>query len=164
VQKAVEDLGIGGSVDSIHLLIRTGEPVFIIKIRYKEATGKSILGELARVEERQKGLRISLENEFDLADALRALWTAYGRSKVEQAGRTEIFVTGADPAEIKRVRVRDKEIDMAGKINELAMRVIPEGFRVRSVRRSQGETTFIAAEDPIREEWREMAAKLGAGE
>lgn len=162
-EKSVEDLGLGGSIESIDMIIRIEEPLFIIKIRYKEVKGKSTLGEASYIDSRKNGIRITLSSEIFLGDALKALWSKYGRDKVEQIGRIEIFVSGAEPEEVKGIRLSEKGYDLESKINELATRIIPEGFRVRSTSRGKGTLTIIASEDPIKEGWKVLAAQQEGG-
>ena len=50
----------------------------------------------------------------------------------------------------------------SAKVNELASRIIPEGFRVRNATKGNGVMTFIAAEDPMKEEWKQIAASMEA--
>ncbi|MDI9644018.1 MAG: methanogenesis marker 17 protein [Candidatus Verstraetearchaeota archaeon] len=162
-EKSVEDLGLGGSIESIEIKIKVGEPVFIIRIKYKELSGKSTLGEASYIDSRKNGIRVTLSSEIFLGDALKALWSKYGRDRVEQIGRLEIFVSGADPDEVKGIRLSEKGYDLESRINELATRIIPEGFRVRSATRGKGTLTIIASEDPIKEEWKALAAQMGGG-
>ncbi|MBC7120231.1 MAG: methanogenesis marker 17 protein [Candidatus Methanosuratus sp.] len=159
-EKSVEDLGLGGSIESIGMVIRIEEPVFIIAIRYKEVTGKNTLGEAAYIDSRKNGIRVTLSSEIFLGDALKALWSKYGRDRVEQIGRLEIFVSGGDPEEVKGIRLSEKGYDLESRISELAARIIPEGFRVRGSTKKKGMLTIIASEDPITEGWRKLAAKL----
>lgn len=159
-EKSVEDLGLGGSIDSIDMLIRVEEPVFIIIIRYKEVTGKSTLGDASYIDSRKNGIRITLSSEIFLGDALKALWSKYGRDRVEQIGRLEIFVSGAEPEEVKGIKLSEKGYDLESRINELATRIIPEGFRIRNSTKDKGIITIIASEDPIKEEWRALARRL----
>lgn len=163
-EKSVEDLGLGGSIESVDIIIRLEEPVFIIKIRYKEVAGKNTLGEASYIDSRKNGIRITLSSEIFLGDALKALWSKYGRDRVEQIGRLEIFVSGAEPEEVKGIRLSEKGYDLESRINELAARIIPEGFRVRSASKGRGKLTIIASEDPIKEEWKALAAQQEGGD
>lgn len=159
-RKSVDDLALGGSVQAISILIKTGIPLFIIKIKYREAVGRNTLGELSQIVERENGSKVILESEIDLGDALKTLWSIFGRDKVEQAGRSEILVSGVNPGKLADIKIRDKAVNVSVKINELAARVIPEGLRVRHIEKEEGCMTFVAAEDPIKEEWKELASGL----
>uniref|UniRef100_A0A7C3J3M9 Methanogenesis marker 17 protein n=1 Tax=Candidatus Methanomethylicus mesodigestus TaxID=1867258 RepID=A0A7C3J3M9_9CREN len=161
-EKSVEDLGIGGSVETIALYIRPEIPLFIISIRYRDFRGKNTIGELASIDARTGSVRIRLDSEIDLGDALKVLWSEYGRERVEQAGRMEIVVQGVEPEEVQRIKIREKAVDISSRISELSSRIIPEGFRVRSVKTGENILTVIAAEDPIKEEWKAEALKTEA--
>lgn len=156
-EKTVEDLGLTGTVEGIWMCIRPEEPFFIISIRYKEFAGKNSIADLGSIESRMDGVKITLYSEVDVGDALKTLWATYGRDRVEQGSRLEIRVDGVEAEDVKRLKIRDKPIDVGSKVNELALRIIPEGFRVRHVIKKDGEITIVAAEDPIKEEWKRQA-------
>ncbi len=156
-EKSVEDLGLTGTVEGIWMYIRPEEPLFIISIKYKEFVGKNTIGELGSVQSRAEGVKITLFSEVDVGDALKTLWGTYGRDRVEQGGRMEIRVDGVEAEEVKDIKIRDKPIDVGSKVNELALRIVPEGFRVRHVTKKGGEITIVAAEDPIKEEWKRQS-------
>jgi putative methanogenesis marker protein 17 len=159
-RRSVEELALSGSVLGIKMYMRSSIPLFIIKIVYREFVGRDTIGELARVEERENGIKVILQTEMDLGDSLKTLWSTYGRDSVEQSGRLEIIVTGAKADEVKETKIRDKKVDVSVRINELAARIIPEGLRVRNVIKGDGYMTFIAAEDPLMEEWIKIASGL----
>lgn len=161
-RRSTEDLALGGSIICLAMYMRSEVPLFIIKIRYREAEGKNTLGEISKIIERENGSKVTLQSEVDLGDALKALWSTYGRDKVEQAGRMEINVIGARPEELGKLRIRDRTVDMSAKIAELAARIIPEGLRVRAISVKPGLTTFVAAEDPIKEEWIAIGERMEA--
>jgi putative methanogenesis marker protein 17 len=163
-RKTLEDLALGGSVIGLKMCMYSEIPLFIIKIKFREAMGKNTLGGLAVIEERENGSKIILESEIDLGDALKTLWSTFGRDKVEQSGRMDIIVSGVAPKGLQDLKIRDKAIDVSARINELAARIIPEGLRVRSIIREPGVMTFVAAEDPMREEWKDMGRKLEVDE
>lgn len=152
-RRSTEDLALGGAILCLAMYMRSEIPLFVIKIRYREATGRNTLGEISRIEEKENGSKVNLESEVDLGDALKTLWNVYGRDKVEQAGRMAIMVMGAKPTDLKKLKVREGTVDMSAKISELAARVIPEGLRVRSIRKEPGLMTFVAAEDPMQDDW-----------
>jgi len=156
-EKMVEDLGLTGTVEGIWMCIRPEEPFFIISIRYKEFVGKNTIAELGSVESRNEGVKITLFSEVDVGAALKTLWGAYGRDRVEQGGRMDIRVDGVEAEDVKGIKIREKPVDVGSKVNELALRIIPEGFRVRHVTKKEGEITIVAAEDPIKEEWKRQA-------
>ncbi|MCX8181968.1 MAG: methanogenesis marker 17 protein [Candidatus Methanomethyliaceae archaeon] len=160
IERNVEDMALGSSVTGFAVMIKPEIPLFVIKVRYKERESKNKLGELARIEPRSGSTRVILEDEIDLGDALKTLWSTYGRDKVEQSGRTEIVVRGVEPESLRELRIRKERVSVSEKINELVNRVIPEGFRIRYVIREGDLLTVIAAEDPIKDEWKKMAADL----
>ncbi|MDH5811041.1 MAG: methanogenesis marker 17 protein [Candidatus Verstraetearchaeota archaeon] len=164
VERNVEDLALGNSVTGIAVLIKPEFPLFVMKVKYREREIKNKIGELARIEARSGSVRVILEDEIDLGDALRSLWSTYGRDKVEQSGRTEIVVRGAEPESLKELKIKKERVSVSDKVNELVNRVIPEGFRVRHVIKEGDLLTVMAAEDPIREDWKKMAADLAVDE
>jgi putative methanogenesis marker protein 17 len=135
-------------------------PLCIMKVSYKEIKRRNLLKDLARFEERANTIKIILENEIDVTDALRVLWSKFGRDKVEQIGRFEILLRNIDINEIKEIKIREKEVDISERIIELVNRVLPEGFRIRHTIKEKDILTVIASEDPIKEEWIKKAHEI----
>lgn len=160
IERSIEDLALGNSIVGVAVLIRPEIPLFIIKIKYRERESKNLLGDLAKIEPRSGSVRIILQDEIDLGDALKSLWSAYGRDRVEQAGRMEIVVRGVEPESLKRLKIREERISISERVNELVNKIIPEGFRIRRSTKEKDSLTVIAAEDPIEEGWKRVASDL----
>jgi putative methanogenesis marker protein 17 len=160
IEQSIEDLILGGNINWIYLYLDLEIPLVILKINYKELERKNLLKDLARFEEVANNTKIILKNEIDVTDALRALWSRFGRDKVEQIGRLEILARNIDINEIKEIRIREKEIDISERIIELINRILPEGFRVRHTIKEGDTLIVIASEDPIKEEWIRKAHEI----
>ncbi|MCS7097953.1 MAG: methanogenesis marker 17 protein [Candidatus Methanomethyliaceae archaeon] len=160
IERAVEDLALGGSIKWLYAYIRPEIPLFIISISYREFERKNVLKDLAKFEVRSDSIKISLDNELDLADALRALWSELGRDKIEQIGRNDILVKGVDLEYLKEIKIREKAISVTEKITELISRILPEGFKIRRSMKRDEIIIIIASEDPIKEEWIKKAMEM----
>ncbi|MCX8169963.1 MAG: methanogenesis marker 17 protein [Candidatus Methanomethyliaceae archaeon] len=160
IEKAIEDLALGGSIRWLYAYIRPEIPLFIISISYREFERKNILKDLAKFEVRSDSIKILLDNELDLADTLKTLWSELGRDRVEQIGRKELLVKGIDLEYLKEIKIREKEISITEKIVELMLRILPEGFRIRRSIKKNEVMIIIASEDPIKEEWINMALEM----
>ncbi|MCQ5340136.1 MAG: methanogenesis marker 17 protein [Candidatus Methanomethylicia archaeon] len=160
IEQSIEDLILGGNINWIYLYLDLEIPLVILKINYKELERKNLLKDLARFEEVANNTKIILKNEIDVTDALRALWSRFGRDKVEQIGRLEILARNIDINEIKEIKIREKEIDISERIIELINRILPEGFRVRYTIKEGDTLIVIASEDPIKEEWIRKAHEI----
>jgi putative methanogenesis marker protein 17 len=160
IEQSIEDLILGGNINWIYLYLDLEIPLVILKINYKELERKNLLKDLARFEEVANNTKIILKNEIDVTDALRALWSRFGRDKVEQIGRLEILARNIDINEIKEIKIREKEIDISERIIELINRILPEGFRVRHTIKEGDMLIVIASEDPIKEEWIRKAHEI----
>lgn len=160
IEKAIEDLGLGGSIKWLYAYIRPEVPLFIISISYKEFERKNLLKDLAKFEVMVDRIKILLNNELDLVDTLRVLWSELGRDKVEQMGRNEILVKGADLESLKNIKIRERVISITEKIMDLITRILPEGYRIRRPIRRNGVIIMIASEDSIKDEWIKMAQEM----
>ncbi|MCC6013291.1 MAG: methanogenesis marker 17 protein [Candidatus Verstraetearchaeota archaeon] len=160
IKQSIEDLILGGSIEWVYLYMNLEIPLCIMKVSYKEIKRRNLLKDLARFEERANTIKIILENEIDVTDALRVLWSKFGRDKVEQIGRFEILLRNIDINEIKEIKIREKEVDISERIIELVNRVLPEGFRIRHTIKEKDILTVIASEDPIKEEWIKKAHEI----
>ncbi|MEM2177679.1 MAG: methanogenesis marker 17 protein [Candidatus Methanomethylicaceae archaeon] len=157
IERSIEDLALGGSIKWIYAYIRPEIPLFIIKINYREYERKNILKDLAKFEVKSNAIKIILNNELDLSDALRALWSEIGRDRVEQIGRQEILVKNTDLEILKNLKIRERTISISDKIIELITRILPEGFRIRHFIKENDVLIVLASEDPIKKDWIDMA-------
>jgi len=127
------------------MIIRPAEPLFIISIRTRKAGGSRMVSEIALIEEKEGGSFISINDENYAPRLLSLLWRTFGRDRVEQITRLEIFAKGATVKDIESLRL-DPEEELKKKLLDAVWRILPEGFKVRQEAASETAMTITATE------------------
>jgi putative methanogenesis marker protein 17 len=117
----------------------------------------SDVGDLVQAE---GGYQITVEDEEHMANLIRALWSTFGRDKVEQPERNVLVVLSDESPE--DLVVADTETEFRRDLMDALIRIAPEGFRNRRNEMGKESFFFLAAEETIMPEMvAEAKEKLG---
>jgi putative methanogenesis marker protein 17 len=145
LERTLVDMGITTSIDKVKLIIRPAEPLFIISIRTRKAGGSRMVSEISTIEEKEGGTFISINDENYAPRLLSLLWRTFGRERIEQITRLEIFSKGTTAKDIESLRL-DPEEELKKKLLDAVWRILPEGFKVRQEVASETAMTITATE------------------
>ncbi|HEY3419229.1 MAG TPA: methanogenesis marker 17 protein [Methanomassiliicoccales archaeon] len=145
LERTLVDMGITTSIDKVKMIIRPAEPLFIISIRMRKAGGSRMVSEISTIEEREGGTFISIIDENYAPRLLSLLWRTFGRERIEQITRLEIFAKGMTAGDIESLRL-DPEEELKKKLLDAVWRLLPEGFKVRQEEASEIAMTITATE------------------
>lgn len=156
----ISDLALHRVIGRLKVFVDPVQPVFIFAALLRLGTPAIKLKDFARVEMGALGkdeVKIELQREAYTVKLLNKLWERYGKEGIEQPDK-KIIVVKADP--IREVDVlRELVIDEPQQevldrlIDAIALRIIPEGFRVRKHELSTSHVLFVASEDTLKPEW-----------
>ncbi|MCZ7393005.1 MAG: methanogenesis marker 17 protein [Candidatus Methanoperedens sp.] len=160
IQDTLSDLALNRVIEKLKVFVDPVEPVFIFAALLRLGTPAIKLKDFAKVEMGSLGkdeVKIELQREAYTVKLLNKLWERYGKENIEQPDK-KIIVVKTDP--IKEVDVlgelvidepRQEVLDRL--IDAIALRIIPEGFRVRKHELSSSHVLFVASEDTLKPEW-----------
>ena len=160
IQDTLSDLALNRVIEKLKVFVDPVEPVFIFAALLRLGTPAIRLKDFAKVEMGSLGkdeVKIELQREAYTVKLLNKLWERYGKENIEQPDK-KIIVVKTDP--IKEVDVlgelvidepRQEVLDRL--IDAIALRIIPEGFRVRKHELSSSHVLFVASEDTLKPEW-----------
>ena len=175
IMDSLADLSLNRVIGRMKVFVDTVEPVFIFTAILRLGTPAIRLKDFAKVEMGSLGkdeVKIELQREAFTVKLLNKLWERYGKENIVQPDK-KIIIVKTDPLkeidflqefviEEPRQEVLDRLIDA------IALRIIPEGFRVRKHELSTSHVLFVASEDTIKPEWiakaREMLESLRSAE
>ncbi len=171
IQDVLADLSLNRVIGRLKVFVDPVEPVFIFAALLRLGTPAIRLKDFAKVEMGALGkdeVRIELQREAFTVKLLNKLWEKYGKENIGQPDK-KIITVKTDP--IKEVDIlRELVIDepqaevLDRLIDAVALRIIPEGFRVRKHELSTSHIIFVASEDTLKPEWiakaREMLESL----
>ena len=171
IQDTLADLSLNRVIGRLKVFVDPVEPVFIFVALLRLGTPAIRLKDFAKVEMGSLGkdeVRIELQREAHTVKLLNKLWEKYGKESIEQPDK-KIIVVKTDPIRevdiLKELVIEEPQAEVLDRlIDAVALRIIPEGFRVRKHELSTSHILFVASEDTLKPEWlakaKEMLASL----
>jgi len=105
-----------------------------------------------------------LKKEAFTLKLLNKLWSKYGKENLEQPDKKIIIVKNRSLKELDIIRelvIEEPQQEVLDRlIDAIALRIIPEGFRVRKHELSMSHVLFVASEDTLKPEWIAKAKEI----
>ncbi len=167
IQDTLADLSLNRVIGRLKVFVDPTEPVFIFTALLRLGTPAIRLKDFAKVEMGALGkdeVRIELQREAYTIKLLNKLWERYGKDKIGQSDK-KIIVVKTDPlSELDILRefvIDEPQQEVLDRlIDAIALRIIPEGFRVRKHEISATHVLFVASEDTLKPEWIAKAKEM----
>lgn len=163
----LSDLALGRVLLKVRAFVDVTEPVFIFVGLRKKGLPSVKLSDFADLEIGGYGkpeVVISLNKEAYIPKLLNKLWERYGRGNILHKERTMIVVETPDymtEVDLLEDMVIDEKVqEINDRIVDAMLRIIPEGFRVRYHELTEEYILFVASEDPIKQDWKDIAAGI----
>ncbi len=163
----LSDLALGRVLLKVRAFVDVTEPVFIFVGLRKKGLPSVKLSDFADLEIGGYGkpeVVISLNKEAYIPQLLNKLWERYGRGNILHKERTMIVVETPDymtEVDLLEDMVIDEKVqEINDRIIDAMLRIIPEGFRVRYHELTEEYILFVASEDPIKQDWKDIAAGI----
>ncbi len=163
----LSDLALGRVLLKIRAFVDVTEPVFIFVGLRKKGLPSVKLSDFADLEIGGYGkpeVVINLNKEAYIPKLLNKLWERYGRGNILHKERTMIVVETPDymtEVDLLEDMVIDEKVqEINDRIVDAMLRIIPEGFRVRYHELTEEYILFVASEDPIKQDWKDIAASI----
>jgi putative methanogenesis marker protein 17 len=178
-RKIIEDnlasLKLAPAVGRIKVVLRPGDSLFQMVIILRDVGSKIKTVDIADVESKSfaKKIIISIKTEQYIPELLEKLWEFYGKANISQPDRLTVVISTdrseEEAAFIREMMVADPRHRIHENLVDFAIRVTPEGFRVRYHLYKGNRFIFVASEEALKNEWiveaEEMLEELtGAGE
>ncbi len=175
IQDTLSDLALNRVIEKLKVFVDPREPVFIFAALLRLSMPSIKLKDFAKIEMGALGkdeVKIELQREAFTVKLLNKLWERYGKENIEQPDK-KIILVKTDP--LKEMDAMDElVIDEPHQevldrlIDAIALRIIPEGFRVRKHELTGSYVLFVASEDTLKPEWlakgKEILASLRSEE
>jgi putative methanogenesis marker protein 17 len=145
LERILVDMGITTSIEKVKMIIRPTEPLFIISILTRKAGGSRMVSEISTIEEKEGGAFITINDENYAPRLLSLLWRTFGRERIEQITRLEIFAKGATSKDIESLKL-DPEEELKKKLLDAVWKLLPEGLKVRHEVGSDTSMTITSTE------------------
>lgn len=175
IQDTLADLSLNRVIGRLKVFVDPVQPVFIFTALLRLGTPAIKLKDFANVDMGTLGkdeVKIELQREAFTVKLLNKLWEKYGKENIEQPDK-KIIIVKTDPLKeldiLKEFVIEEPQQEVLDRlIDAVALRIIPEGFRVRKHELSTSHVLFVASEDTLKPEWitkaKEMLASLRSEE
>jgi putative methanogenesis marker protein 17 len=169
-RKIIEDnlssLKLAPAIGRIKVVLRPEDSLFQMAIILRDVGTKVTTLDIADVEAKPVAgeIIITIKKEQYMTELLGKLWERYGKANISQPDRWTVAITTDKPEEeatfIKEMMVADPRHRLHENLVDFAIRVTPEGFRVRHHLYKNNHFVFVASEEALEHEWIEEAGAM----
>ncbi len=167
IQDVLADLSLNRVIGRLKVFVDPMQPVFIFTALLRLGTPAIRLKDFATVDMGTLGkdeVKIELQREAYALKLLNKLWEKYGKENIEQPDR-KIILVKTDPIKeldgLRELIIEEPQQEVLDRlIDAIALRIIPEGFRVRKHELSTSHVLFVASEDTLKPEWIAKAKEM----
>jgi len=114
-------------------------------MRIKQSGSKRPVHDIADMEPKENGTFITIKDESYAPRLLSSLWRLYGRERVQQLTRLELFVEGVPQEELSELKL-DPEEEVRSQLLDAMWRLLPEGLKLRNEYFNDNVMTIVATE------------------
>lgn len=172
-RKIIEDnlgsLKLAPAIGRIRVVLRPEDSLFQMAIILRDVGMKVTTTDIADLETKPIAgeIIISIKKEQYLPELLWKLWERYGKANISQPDRWTVSISTDRPLEeaafIGEMVVADPRHTLHENLVDFAIRVTPEGFRVRYHLYKGNQFVFVASEEAMKQEWIEEAGAILKG-
>lgn len=156
----VSDLSLSRVIVRLKVFVDPVEPVFILAALLRLGSPSIKIKDFAKVDMGSLGkdeVKIELDKEMFAVKLLNKLWAKYGKNNIEQPDK-KIIIVKTDPIKdldmLRELVIEEPQQEVLDRlIDAIALRIIPEGFRVRKHELSNTHVLFVASEDTLKPQW-----------
>lgn len=153
------EMGITAVLDKVILLVRPGDPLFVVSVKMRKAAGAKPVSEIAELEDKEGGVMINITDENYAPRLLALLWKTFGRERVEQLTRFEVYVTGVDRTVFWDMKI-DPEEELKAQVLDAIWKLVPEGLKIRHTFMSSDVLTIANTEHGFKPDWLSKAEEI----
>lgn len=169
-RKIIEDnlssLKLAPAIGRIKVVLRPEDSLFQMAILLRDVGTRVTTIDIADVDAKPiaREIIISIKKEQYIPELLGILWERYGKANISQPDRWTVTISTDNPKEeaafLKDMMVADPKHRLHENLVDFAIRVTPEGFRVRYHLYKGNQFIFVASEEALKHEWIEEAGAM----
>ncbi|WP_440956762.1 methanogenesis marker 17 protein [Methanosarcina sp. Mfa9] len=167
IEDNLSSLKLGPAIGRIKVVLRPEDSLFQMAIILRDVGTKVTTLDMADVEAKTGASHevvISIKKERYIPALLKKLWARHGKANIRQPDRWTVAVDSDNPQEeaefIGKMIVADPRHTLHEDLVDFAIRVTPEGFRVRYHLFKGNRFVFVASEEAMDREWIEEAGAM----
>ncbi|OPY31743.1 MAG: hypothetical protein A4E32_01345 [Methanomassiliicoccales archaeon PtaU1.Bin124] len=153
------EMGITNVLEKVRILIRADDPLFVVSVKMRKAAGAKPIYDVAQLDDKEGGVMVSITDEGYAPRLLALLWKTFGRDRVEQLTRFEIYIAGATRMDLWEMRISPEE-ELKAQVLDAIWKLVPEGLKIRHTFSSPDVMTIANTEHGFQPNWLADAEKL----
>lgn len=158
-EQVLQEMGLTTVLEKIFLLVRPEDPLFVVSVRMRRAAGAKPITDIAQLDDKEGGVMVSITDENYAPRLLAILWKDYGRERVEQLTRYEIFITGVTRNDLWEISISPEE-ELKAQVLDAIWKLVPEGLKIRHTFSSPDVMTIANTEHGFQPEWLAKAEQV----
>ncbi|WP_292389390.1 methanogenesis marker 17 protein [Methanosarcina sp. UBA5] len=169
-RKIIEDnlasLKLAPAIGRIKVVLRPEDSLFQMAILLRDVGTRVTTIDIADMEAKPvaREIIISIKKEQYIPELLGKLWERYGKANISQPDRWTVAISTDKPEQevafLKDMMVADPRHRLHENLVDFAIRVTPEGFRVRYHLYKGNQFIFVASEEALKHRWIEEAGAM----
>lgn len=162
-RKIIEDnlmsLKLAPAIGRIKVVLRPEDSLFQMAMLLRDVGTKVTTIDIADIEAKPVAheVEVSIKKEQYIPELLGKLWERYGRANISQPDRWTVVISTDEPekeeAFLHDLMVADPRHRLHENLVDFAIRVTPEGFRVRYHLYKGNQFIFVASEEALEQKW-----------
>ena len=153
------EMGLTNVLDKVRLLVRPEDPLFVVSVKMRKAAGAKPIYDIAQLDDKEGGVMVSIVDETYAPRLLALLWKTYGRERVEQLTRYEIYIAGANRLDLSEMKISPEE-ELRAQVLDSIWKLVPEGLKIRHTFSGPDVLTIANTEHGFQPDWLAAAEKL----
>lgn len=168
IRDTLADLSLTRVIKRLKVYVDPVEPVFIFTALLRLSSPPVRIKDFSRVEMtdiEKDEVKLELLKETHVVKLLNKLWDRYGKANIDQPDKKVILIQTPEPDKevefLKELIIEEPQQEVLDRlIDAVALRIIPEGFRVRKHELTKSHIVFVASEDTLKPEWIERGQEM----
>ncbi|MCX9014437.1 MAG: methanogenesis marker 17 protein [Candidatus Methanoperedens sp.] len=168
IKDTLADLSLTRVIVRLKVYVDPVEPVFIFTAVLRLSSPPVRIKDFAKVEMtniEKDEVKIELSKETYVVKLLGKLWDRYGKGNISQPEQKVILIQTPLPDKevefLNELIIEEPQQEVLDRlIDAVALRIIPEGFRVRKHELTKTHIMFVASEDTLKPEWIERGKEM----
>ena len=153
------EMGLTNVLEKVLLLVQPADPLFVVSVRMRPTAGARPIYDVVQLDDKEGGVMLSITDETFAPRVLALLWKTFGRDRVEQLTRYEIFVAGKNRSDLWDLKINPEE-ELRAQVLDAILKLVPEGLKIRHSFNSENVMTIANTEHGFQPDWLEAAERV----
>lgn len=158
-ERILIEMGLISVLEKVFLLVRPADPLVVVSVRMRKAAGARPIYDVVQLDDKEGGVMLSIIDETYAPRVIALLWKNFGRDRVEQLTRYEIYIRGVTKADLWELKISPEE-ELRAQVLDAIWKLVPEGLKIRHSFSSDNVMTIANTEHGFQPDWLRKAEEV----